>query len=84
MFKRFAFVLNRGLDVREVYRAVHTSFIFHCTGHHLNDVPSLDESRLSDAGITYVNVCNVIEYSSNKYFASWRYSFITHACQFDN
>ena len=31
------------------------------------------ESRLPDAGTTYENVCNVIEYSSNKYFASWWY-----------
>ena len=42
-------------------------------GHHLDDVLSLYESRLPDAGTTYENVCNVIEYSSNKYFASWWY-----------
>jgi hypothetical protein len=31
------------------------------------------ESRLPDAGTTYENVCNIIEYSSNKYFASCWY-----------
>jgi hypothetical protein len=31
------------------------------------------ESILPDAGTTYANVCNVIEYSSNKYFASCWY-----------
>jgi hypothetical protein len=52
----------------------YTSFIFTALpGHHLDDVLSLYESRLPDAGTTYENVCNVIEHSSNKYFASWWY-----------
>jgi hypothetical protein len=28
---------------------------------------------LPDAGTTYENVCNVIEYSPNKYFANQKY-----------
>ena len=48
------------------------------------------ESRLPDAGTTYENVCNVIEYSSNKYFCIMlvcfvsTYTFITHTCQCNN
>jgi hypothetical protein len=60
----FALVLNRGLDGREVERAAYTSFLFHCTGHHFDDVLSLYESRLLDDGTTYENVSNFIEYSS--------------------
>ena len=47
------------------------------------------ESRLPDAGTTYKNVCNVIEYSSNKCFASCWYVLqvqilVSHTCQFNN
>ena len=53
--------------------AAYTSFIFHCTGHHFDDVISFYESRLPEASTTYENVCNIIDYSSNRYFSSWWY-----------
>ena len=58
---------ERGLKscLHLIYLSLHCSSLGWCTQPL--------ESRLPDAGTTYENVCNVIEYSSNKYFASCWY-----------
>jgi hypothetical protein len=53
-----------------IYLSLHCSSLGWCTQPL--------ESRLPDAGTTYENVCNVIEYTSNKYFASML--MFHHAC----